>query len=96
MELTKDDLMVLIEAVEVWEYKDTNAAMTLSLLGIMMAKNKEDAKSRSEEALTEGKQASKEKKEIAICLKAKLVLVKNRLEESLKVSNVITKKVGER
>ncbi len=76
MELTEEDLNNLIEAVGVWEYKDMSDAAIGSMVGMMLARNKEEAGRYTKEFLEKGNNARKEKFEIAICLKAKLILMK--------------------
>jgi len=76
-DLTKEDLEILIEAVATWESKDISSAMMSSMIGMMLAKDKEEAKRDTEEAFREAEIQKREKSEIATCLKAKLILIKS-------------------
>ncbi len=81
MDLTIEELEILIRGIDAWEQSDRRSALTVGMIGSMLAKDKDEEKTRMEDVMREADKKTKTKAEIAICLKAKLVLMKNRLNE---------------
>lgn len=79
MNLAIGDLEILIEALDAWEEKDISAGLLMASVGAMLAKDKKEAHQRVEDSMQKAQNARKQKSEIATCLKAKLILMKNEL-----------------
>ena len=82
MELTVQDLKVLIESVGDWQKKGTTNAMITSMLGASLAKSKEEGKEIIDTTFKKAKASDEERFEIATVLKAKLIMMKSSLMES--------------
>ena len=78
MEITREEYEVLIEALGTWENSDAQTAMMSGLMGSILAEDPDEGKKRLEESVRRGEIKTKEKSEIATCLKAKLILLKNK------------------
>lgn len=77
-DMTIDDLMTLVEAMEAWETKDATGELMGSLFGAMLmrdsdpdAKAKYDAEEKARKMLAE--EARNQRKERSILLRAKLI-----------------------
>ena len=81
-ELTRDDILLLIEAVEAWESKRIGNHFMRDLLGVFSAKNQEEAEQIIKDQEIRNK-AQEEKlqheMETATLIKAKLIGMKNKL-----------------
>lgn len=82
MGLTKQDLDVLIDAVEAWERKEKNEGHLSDLVEAMLCRSKEEQEAlQRDQAVRKLKQAdaSKIKKERSIVLRAKLLSIRDTL-----------------
>lgn len=80
-----DDIEILIEAVDSWKSRGFAGEMMVDMLGSMLAKDEESKKKIQEEREKEkNKREEKKRKdsEKADILKAKLILLKQRLYSS--------------
>jgi hypothetical protein len=85
MELTKQDLDVLIEAVESWESKDAAGEMAAEIMTAMISRSKEDydlmqSKRSVEKASRERERRTR--KDRSIVLRAKLIQIRDSIEAS--------------
>lgn len=79
-DLTKQDLEMLIEAVEAWESKDAAAQLMDSMLGSLVCKNDEDRKrfeEKQEQKAMARNEHKKMRKERSIILRAKLIAMRD-------------------
>lgn len=82
MELTIEDIDVLIEAVEKWETADASDDLMFGMMGIMLAGSKENADKILKEQEVDranSKEKRQVKKERAVLLKAKLIQMKDAM-----------------
>ena len=83
MELSRQDVSVLLEALDAWEVKDANGRMMGSLLGAMLSRNDEERAKMKEMEDRENKKMEESmriRKERAIILKAKLLQMRDGIE----------------
>lgn len=83
MELTRQDLDVLIEAVEAWESKDLAGDMMESMLTSMMCKSEQDVekhKSEFEKRQEKRESARRVRKERSVVLRAKLIGLRDSMD----------------
>lgn len=73
MELTREDLDVLVEAVETWEKAPMGEAMTTSIMGAMFLRDEDKADEFMQKEKTRAEGRERERKRKAIMLKAKLM-----------------------
>ena len=83
MELLKEDYDILIEALDAWVKRDFSGKMLGDLMTAFMFKGDEEgmAKMKREREIKIMKQKEEEKRdqEIAVLLKSKLILIRNKL-----------------
>ena len=79
MDLTKQELGTLIEALSDWESAPSTKGLTSGMIGMMLSKGKDVGRAAMEEAAELAKEEGDKRKETAICLKAKLITHKNSL-----------------
>lgn len=83
MELTVADINILLEAVDAWEDSDSMMGLTTSMLmlGLGVAGDTaEEKKANLTQTMNEAKAKQENKKEQAIMLKAKLLMLRQKLE----------------
>lgn len=81
MELTIEELDILIEAMDAWESRDSSSELMKSLMTAMIVKDEEQRAKMLQEQEEEQEQAALEKrkeKEISILIKAKLIGMKDK------------------
>lgn len=81
MELIREDIDVLIEALSAWETEKIGSAMISGMITAMVAKDKDAGKLEVTEHMAIAEGETQERREISVMLKAKLYLMKNKLEE---------------
>ena len=82
MDLTKEDLNILIEALDSWLNRDFGGEIIGDMLGSLLAKDEEGKKKILEEREERKKVKETQKQneaEIATLLKAKLILMKQKI-----------------
>jgi len=80
--LTREDMIILIEAVDSWVYKDTPGEIMTSLLEVVVSKGEENAEKRKLDRETRRRQSQElqeHRQETATLLKAKLIQLKNSM-----------------
>ncbi len=80
--LNKLDVDLLIETVEKWEQTDSGGIMIRGILGAILSKSEEEKKERDQkfdQEMEEEKKETKNRKERAIMLKAKLLTLRNSM-----------------
>ena len=83
MELTRQDMDLLIEAVECWEKKDVEGSVVGSLLGAMFCRTEEDKehyKREQEKQKAERDRSSRTTKERSILLRSKLIAMRDSVD----------------
>lgn len=80
-DFTKQDIDILIEAVEMWEKGDPSEGLMSGLLGAMLSdkmtqEDKDDWEAKEEKQAKERQMKLRDRKEQAILLKARLVQMK--------------------
>ena len=73
LELSAEEVNMLYEALEAWEQQSTDLALTSSLLGMMMTRDKDEAEKSFHETMDNGQREANIRKRKAIILKAKLM-----------------------
>lgn len=82
MDLTIDDINILIEAMDAWESRGSTGHLMGDLVGMMIAntpEQKEQAKAERAEERIKREASSLHDKEISVLLKAKLIQMKDGL-----------------
>lgn len=77
--LTKEDLAILIEALDAWVRRDVPGEMITDLIGAIVSKENPMFKVEADKKKQEHREQQKRDEEIAILLKSKLVLIKQAL-----------------
>ena len=80
MNLTINEIEILIDSVKVWQTKEISSSLTAAMLHTMLSKTNEEAEKYSADALGKGKEKAAAKEEVATCLRAKLILMKEELK----------------
>jgi len=73
LELSAEEVNLLYEALEAWEKQCTDQALTSSLLGMMLTRDKDEAEKSFHETMDNGQREANIRKRKAIILKAKLM-----------------------
>jgi len=83
MDLSKDDYNILIEALDSWVKRDFSGKMFGDIMTAVLFKGDEEgmAKIKEEREAEKAKQKEQEKRdeEIAVLLKSKLILMRNKI-----------------
>jgi len=81
MDLTIDELNILIDAMTAWESRDSFSQMTGALMGAMLAQDDEQReanKAKFEQDMEEKAEQQRREKETSIMIKAKLIGMKDK------------------
>ena len=92
--LTRDDVNVLIEALEAWEYKDIGGEVLGSMLVAMLGSGadpiaKEKMRQQQDEDRERYKQERQARKERAIGIKARLLEMRDRIDADALISGAL-------
>lgn len=76
--LNNDDIQILMEALDALESKASRDAFSMSMIGLMLMDDKEEARREAERELEKAKAETEGMKERIILLKAKLIQMKDK------------------
>jgi hypothetical protein len=93
MQLTTQDINLMLEALEAWEKEAMSAGLLGGILGVIVAKDEEDATSRADARMAEASQEARRRSRSAVLLKAKLITMQDEMAPDQLFSKV---KVGEK
>lgn len=82
MELTKQDLDVMVEAVEAWEREPSSTSLLGDVMGAMFCRNEEEREAalrEREKAKRERDESMRVRKERSVLLRAKLIQMRDSM-----------------
>lgn len=82
MDLEKDELKVLIQALEVWENSNKTTAELFGVMASMMVKGQEKYEKIARKWEEKDLKETERRKKIAAMLKAKLYIMRSKLTEN--------------
>jgi len=76
---TTEEIVVLLAALDAWEKEATSGAMLSSMMGMVLIKDESEAKGYMDERMNESEKEADRRRDDAIMLRAKLVMMKREL-----------------
>lgn len=87
--LTKQDIDLLLDAVNAWEKEAQHIGMSVGMLGLMLSKDHDEAEENFKASMAESGETTRKRSRQAILIKAKLIQMQEELTADQLFSRVL-------